>query len=64
MEAKFIEASDAGEMVLYLTSILQDLGIAQHRVTILYRENVGVFKMDPLVILFACIDSEGDTDLS
>ena len=44
-EAEFIAACDAGKNCLYLRSILNDLGIEQKQVTIIYEDNEGVILM-------------------
>ena len=38
-EAKFIAAVEGGKYILYLRSILNDIGIPQHDATILYEDN-------------------------
>jgi hypothetical protein len=44
-EAKFMIASDAGRMSLYLRSSLWDLGVGQDAATVLYEENGGATAM-------------------
>ena len=40
-EAEFIAAVDAGKYILYLRSILEDIGICQDEANILYEDNQG-----------------------
>ena len=40
-EAEFIAAVDAGKYILYLRSILEDIGLCQNDATILYEDNQG-----------------------
>ena len=40
-EAEFIAAVEAGKYILYLRSILHDIGMAQDEATILYEDNQG-----------------------
>ena len=44
-EAEFISAADAGKMILFLRSILYDLGIPQEAASILYEDNEGCIAM-------------------
>ena len=44
-EAEFIGAIEAGKYILYLRSILHDIGITQHEATILYEDNQGSLQM-------------------
>ena len=44
-EAKFIAAVEGGKYILYLRSILNDIGIPQHDATILYEDNQGSLLM-------------------
>ena len=44
-EAEFIAAVEAGKYILYLRSILQDIGMTQHEATILYEDNQGSLLM-------------------
>ncbi|KAL7485616.1 hypothetical protein ACHAW6_011203 [Cyclotella cf. meneghiniana] len=39
MEAEFMAACDAGKMILFIRSILWDLGIPQQATTIMYEDN-------------------------
>jgi hypothetical protein len=44
-EAEFIAACDAGKMILFFRSILEDLGIPQEEATVLYEDNTGALMM-------------------
>jgi hypothetical protein len=44
-EAEFTAACEAGKMILYYRSILEDLDIPQHHATILYEDNHGALLM-------------------
>ena len=44
-EAEFIAAVEAGKYILYLCSILHDIGMAQDEATILYEDNQGSLLM-------------------
>lgn len=44
-EAEFAAASEAGKMILYLRSILFELGYEQHLPTVLYEDNSGALHM-------------------
>ena len=44
-EAEFRAACDAGIMILYFRSILEDLEFEQHNVTVLYEDNNGALLM-------------------
>ena len=44
-EAEFIAAAEAGKQILYLRSILHDIGIPQHEATTLYEDNMGALLM-------------------
>ena len=44
-EAEFIAAADAGKMILYIRSILFDLGIPQQSASLLYEDNDGCIAM-------------------
>ena len=44
-EAEFTVASDTGEMILFVASILWDLGIPQEAATFLYKDNDGCTTM-------------------
>jgi hypothetical protein len=44
-EAEFTAACDAGKMILYFRSILEDLNIPQSEATILYEDNNGALLM-------------------
>ena len=44
-EAEFIAAADAGKIILYVRSILQQVGIPQYDATILYEDNQGALLM-------------------
>jgi hypothetical protein len=44
-EAEFTAACDAGKMILYFHSILEDLGIEQPQATILHEDNNGALLM-------------------
>ena len=44
-EAEFMAACDAGKMILFVCSILFDLGIPQHAASILYEDNQGCISM-------------------
>ena len=56
-KAKFMVASDAGKMILYVRSILYDLDIPQHAASVLYEDNEGCITLwlqlvnQPLVVL-------------
>ena len=45
-EAKFFATSDAGKTVLYIQSVLEDLGIRQEHATILFEDNCGALLLD------------------
>ena len=45
IETEFIVAVEAGKYILYLRSILQDMGMTQHEATILYEDNQGSLLM-------------------
>ena len=38
-EAEFIAAAKAGQYILHLQTILAEIGLSQHHVTILYKDN-------------------------
>ena len=44
-EAEFTAACDAGKMILFFRSLLEDLGIEQHDATVLYEDNNGALLM-------------------
>lgn len=44
-EAEFAAAAEAGKMILYLRSILHELGFEQHLPTILFEDNQGALHM-------------------
>ena len=44
-ETEFIATVEAGKYILYLRSILQDIGMTQHEATILYEDNQGSLLM-------------------
>jgi hypothetical protein len=44
-EAEFVAACDAAKMILFFRSILEDLGIPQEEVTVLYEDNNGALMM-------------------
>ena len=44
-EAEFTAACDAGKMILFFRSLLEDLGIEQNHATILYEDNNGALMM-------------------
>ncbi len=44
-EAEFIAACDAGKMILFFRSILEDLGVPQQTATVLYEDNNGALMM-------------------
>ena len=44
-EAEFIAAADAGKSILYLRTIMDEIGIPQHHATILYEDNQGALLM-------------------
>lgn len=44
-EAEFIAAADAGKMILYVRSILEQVGMPQYEATILYEDNQGALLM-------------------
>ena len=44
-EAEFIAAVEAGKYILYLWSILNDIGLLQHGATVLYEDNKGSLLM-------------------
>jgi len=44
-EAEFIAACDAGKIILFFRSLLEDLGIPQEKATILYEDNNGALMM-------------------
>jgi len=44
-EAEFVVACDAGKMLLFFTSLLNDLGYEQTHATILYKDNHGALMM-------------------
>ena len=44
-EAEFTAACDAGKMILYFRSILEDLGFEQEDATVLYEDNNGALLM-------------------
>ena len=44
-EAEFIAASDAGKYILYLRTIMEQIGIPQENATILYEDNQGALLM-------------------
>ena len=44
-EAEFIAAADAGKMILYVRSILEQVGICQEEATVLYEDNQGALLM-------------------
>ena len=44
-EAEFIAACDAAKVILYVRSILDDLGIEQNKATTLYEDNQGALLM-------------------
>ena len=45
-EAKFVAASNASKMVLYLQYLLRDLHGMQQESVVIYKDNMGVYKMD------------------
>ena len=44
-EAEFTAAADAGKQILYVRSLLEQIGIPQHNATILYEDNQGALLM-------------------
>lgn len=42
IKAEFVAACDAGKMILYLCSLLQELNINQHEATVLYAKTIEV----------------------
>ena len=44
-EAEFVAASEAGKSILYLRTILEQIGLEQERATILYEDNQGALLM-------------------
>ena len=44
-EAEFIAAADAGKSILYLRTIMQQIGLQQHHATILFEDNQGALLM-------------------
>ena len=44
-EAEFIAAAEAGKNILYLRTIMEQIGIPQHHATILYEDNQGALLM-------------------
>ena len=44
-EAEFIAAAEAGKNILYLRTIMEQIGIKQHHATILYEDNQGALLM-------------------
>jgi hypothetical protein len=44
-EAEFTAACDAGKMILFFRSILEDLGLEQQNATVLYEDNNGALLM-------------------
>ena len=44
-EAEFIAAADAGKIILYVRSILEQVGIPQYEATLLYEDNQGALLM-------------------
>lgn len=44
-EAEFTAACDAGKLILYFRSLLEDMGIPQQTATILYEDNNGALMM-------------------
>jgi len=44
-EAEFVAACDAGKMILFFRSILEDLGIPQAEATVLFEDNMGALLM-------------------
>jgi hypothetical protein len=44
-EAEFIAASEAGKYILYIRTILKEIGLPQHLATILYEDNQGALLM-------------------
>jgi dUTPase len=44
-EAEFMAAAEAGRYVLYLRTILQQIGLEQHHATIMYEDNQGALLM-------------------
>ena len=44
-EAEFTAAADAGKHILYVRSILEDIGIPQHEATVLFEDNQGALLM-------------------
>ena len=44
-EAEFVALCDAGKVVLYTRSILEDLGVPQENATVLYEDNRGALLM-------------------
>jgi len=44
-EAEFVAACDAGKVILFFRSILEDLGIPQDHATVLYEDNMGALLM-------------------
>ena len=44
-EAEFIAAAEAGKQILYLRSVLEDIGLPQTEATTLYEDNMGALLM-------------------
>lgn len=44
-EAEFIAASEAGKSILYLRTIMKEIGLEQHEASILYEDNQGALLM-------------------
>ena len=44
-EAEFVAACDAGKYILYLRSLLEEIGLAQEDATVLYEDNQGALLM-------------------
>ena len=44
-ELEFVAACDAGKYILYLRSLLEEIGLPQHEATVLYEDNQGALLM-------------------
>jgi hypothetical protein len=44
-KAEWVAACDAGRMILYYRALLEDLGIPQHKATIMFEDNRGALFM-------------------
>ena len=44
-EAEFIAAAEAGRYILYLRTIMEEIGLPQHHATVIYEDNNGALLM-------------------